>query len=327
MRGVLAVLLLAGAAFAHEVRPGYLELKEAGDDTWNVVFKVPGRGPERRLGLYVRLPPDCVPVMPPRVEYRGAAFLERMTFRRTGGLTGAEIYVEGLATTMTDVLVRVERADGSTQVALLTPGDPSFVVEDAPTWGRVARTYLDLGVAHILLGIDHLLFVLALLLTVKGWRRLLATITAFTIAHSLTLAAASLGLVHVPQPPVEAIIALSIVFVVIEHLRADPAAPGLTERRPWTIAFCFGLVHGLGFAGALAEIGLPQNAIPLSLLFFNVGVEVGQLLFVAAVVALLTLVKRAHVVRPRFASASQVAAAYAIGCCAVFWLVERVLAF
>ncbi len=327
MRFGLALLILAGSLYAHEIRPGYLELKEAGDDTWSVVFKVPGRGPDKRLGLYLRLPQDCKPVGSPRIEYVRAAFIERTTIRRAGGLTGAEIYVEGLSSTLTDVLVRVERAEGNTQVVRLTPDAPSFVVEAAPTWFQVARTYFDLGFEHILLGIDHLLFVLALLLTVKGWRRVVATITAFTIAHSLTLAAASLGLVHVPQPPVEAIIALSIVFVVVEHLRADPAASGLTQRRPWTIAFCFGLLHGLGFAGALTEIGLPQNAIPLALLFFNVGVEAGQLLFVATVLALLALVKKLRVVPAPVAFGSRVVAAYAIGCCAVFWLVERVIAF
>jgi len=327
MRLALAVCALAGALLAHEVRPGYLELTETDADTWTVLFKVPGRGPDQRLGLYVRLPADCRPVGAPRVEYVHGAFLERSTIRRAGGLAGTEIHVEGLARTMTDVLVRVVRTDGSVQVARLTPDAPSFVLQTTPTKGEVARTYLELGVEHILSGIDHLMFVLALLLTVVGWRRLLATITAFTVAHSLTLAAASLGAVHVPQAPVEAIIALSILFVVLEHLRTDPKAPSLARRRPWTIAFCFGLVHGLGFAGALAEIGLPHDAIPLALFLFNVGVEIGQLLFVAGVLAVLAGVRRALTLPVPVAAGSRVVAAYAIGCCAVYWLVERLSAF
>ena len=206
MRRLLAVLVLAalaGPLDAHEMRPAYLELRESGDGTWSVVFKVPARGPDKRLALYVRLPNDCEPIGLPRTEFHRAAFIDRSTIRRAGGLAGAEIYIEGLSTTLTDVLARVEREDGTTQVVRLTPDTPSFVVGAAPGWFQIARTYLELGVEHILGGIDHLLFVLALLLLVVGWRRLAWTITAFTVAHSLTLAAATLGFVSIaPQPAV-----------------------------------------------------------------------------------------------------------------------------
>jgi hydrogenase/urease accessory protein HupE len=188
----------------------------------------------------------------------------------------------------------------------------------------VARTYLALGVEHILTGFDHLLFVLALLLIVKSARRIVATVTAFTVAHSLTLAAATLGFVHLPQPPVEAAIALSIAFVAAEIVHGLDGRPGLTARAPWLVAFAFGLLHGLGFAGALAEIGLPQSAIPLALLCFNLGVELGQLAFVVALLACLALARRARIPWPR---AARPLPAYAIGALAMFWVIERVAAF
>ena len=189
----------------------------------------------------------------------------------------------GLAATRIDVLVRLARSDGTTQLGRVLVLDPQFVFSASPGAMEVARTYTVLGIEHILSGVDHLLFVLALVMLVRGTRRLVATITAFTLAHSLTLAAASLGFVSVPGPPVEATIALSIMFVAAEIVRARQGRPGLTQRYPWLVAFSFGLLHGLGFAGALAEVGLPPLSIPLALLFFNVGVEIGQLLFVAAV--------------------------------------------
>lgn len=190
------------------------------------------------------------------------------------------------------------------------------------------RTYLLLGVEHILGGIDHLLFVLALLLLVKGIRRLVATVTAFTLAHSLTLAGATLGFVTMPGPPVEAAIALSIVFVAAEVIHSRQGKSGLTERFPWVVAFTFGLFHGFGFAGALTDIGLPQNSIPLALLFFNVGVEMGQLLFIAAVLGLIwlgrKLANRLCLPHPKWTWAVP---PYVIGSLAVFWLIQRIAAF
>jgi len=241
-----------------------------------------------------------------------------------GGLVGETVRIEGLSATLTDVLVRLERTDGTVQIALLTPDAPNFVVEATPSAWSVTETYLALGVEHILLGIDHLLFVLALLLLVGGWRRLVATITAFTVAHSITLAVASLGFVHVPQRPVEAVIALSIVFVAAEIVHHRQGRPSLARSRPWIVAFSFGLLHGLGFAGALSEIGLPEQSIPLALLFFNVGVEIGQLLFITAMLALGALATRAlGSLRP--ASAWQTMCAYGIGAVAAFWTLERVV--
>lgn len=241
-----------------------------------------------------------------------------------GGLTGQTIAIDGLNATLTDVLVRLEGADGTTQVTRLTPADASFEVEKAPSAIDVTGTYFGLGVEHILFGIDHLLFVLALLVLVEGRRRLVGTITAFTLAHSLTLAVATLGFVRVPQSPVEAFIALSIVFVATEIVHARLGRPGLTQRWPWVVAFTFGLLHGFGFAGALTEIGLPAAAVPLALFFFNVGVEAGQLLFVGACLVLAGVARRIPVPRPAL---DLRVLAYAIGTVAAFWTIERVLGF
>jgi hydrogenase/urease accessory protein HupE len=223
-----------------------------------------------------------------------------------------------------DVLVRLQRSDGTAQVVRLTPLTPAFVVEDAPRWTAVATTYLGLGVEHILLGIDHLLFVLAMLLLVRSWGRLVATITAFTVAHSITLALATLGFVHVPPQPVEAAIALSIVFVATEIVHGRMGRTGLTERWPWVVAFAFGLLHGLGFASALREVGLPEQAIPAALLFFNLGVELGQLAFVGVVLVLLASLRSLQLPAPAW---SWRLASYSIGAVAMYWTIERVVAF
>jgi hydrogenase/urease accessory protein HupE len=254
------------------------------------------------------------------------AFTERWTVKREGGLAGGVVHIAGLTATLTDVLVRVQRLDGTTQVTRLTPAAPSFLVEASPRALQVAGTYLRLGVEHILLGIDHLLFVLALLILVEGTRRLVTTITAFTLAHSLTLAGATLGFVHVPGPPVEAAIGLSIMFVAAEIIHGRHGKVGLTRRFPWIVAFTFGLLHGFGFAGALSEVGLPPAAIPTALLCFNAGVEVGQLLFIGLVVGAIAVARRVtrHVGVAPPAWGWRVSP-YAIGTVAAFWLVQRVL--
>jgi HupE/UreJ protein len=349
-----AAWLTATSAGAHEVRPAYLQLHQIDAETYDVVWKVPGRG-EMRLGLDVDLPPGSVDVSPPRGVFAGEAYTQRWRFRRAGGLADGTIGIDGLAATVTDVLVRIERLDGTTQVTRLSAAQPTFVVEAEPGRLEVAKTYLLLGIGHILGGIDHLLFVLALLFLVRGWRRVLATVTAFTVAHSLTLAAATLGYVHVPQKPVEAVIALSIVFVAAEILRlrryeragtASPASPppnlhvcdaqpetSVSVRWPWIVAFTFGLLHGFGFAGALAEVGLPQNAIPAALLFFNVGVEIGQLLFIGAVFALVASAgwiarhARLRTTDPASMRLLRLVPPYAIGAIAMFWVIQRVAAF
>ncbi len=325
-RLLLVALLLLGFVTqlrAHEVRPGYLAVRQTDAESFDVLWKVPAKG-DLRLGLHARMPDSCKELTPTSSYFAGGAHTERWSVTCAGGLTGQTIAIDGLSGTMTDVLVRLEHSDGTTQVTRLSPAETSFVVEASPSAMQVAGTYLGLGVEHILLGIDHLLFVLALLILVDGKRRLVGTVTAFTVAHSLTLAAAALGFVHVPQTPVEAVIALSIVFVAGEIVHARRGRPGLTQRWPWIVAFIFGLLHGFGFAGALTEIGLPAQAVPLALLFFNVGVEAGQLLFIAGVVALVFVARRLSVPKPAWGWAVP---AYVIGAVAAFWAIERVVGF
>ena len=254
---LILLAVIAARVSAHEVRPAYLEMRQTGAETYDVLWKVPARGDNLRLGLYVELPAGCTNVTEPRASLANSAFTERWTVQCPGGLTGGTIHIAGLSTTMTDVLVRLERLDGTTQVTRLTPAAPSFEVAAAAKALGVARTYTVLGVEHILSGIDHLLFVLALLIITRGGWKLVKTVTAFTASHSITLTLATLGYIHVPQRPVEAIIALSIVFVASEIVHTRAGRPGLTARAPWVVAFAFGLMHGVGFASGLSDAGLP----------------------------------------------------------------------
>lgn len=320
---VLTILVPFAVAQAHELRPGYLELRQVGAETYDVVWKLPVRG-NRQLALRVGLPEACQATSQTRRAGTAGAVIERRRVRCPGGLEGQAIEIDGLNASLTDVLVRLERGDGTTQTVRLTPDSRSFVVAASPSRLQVAATYFVLGVEHILLGVDHLLFVLALLLLVKGGWMLVKTITAFTVAHSITLALAALGHVHVPQAPVEAVIALSIVFLASELAKKGTGAPRLTESIPWLVAFVFGLLHGFGFAGALTEIGLPRSEIPLALLTFNIGVEVGQLLFVGAVLAAVAILGRLTDLR---ISWGRQATAYGIGCISAFWLIERLSDF
>jgi hydrogenase/urease accessory protein HupE len=308
---------------AHESRPAYLQLTIAEPDGVRLLFKVPALG-DRRLGLYPRLPENCNRLGDPLSTLENNAYTERAQYRCEGGLTGKAVSMDGLSSTLTDVLVRVERADGSTQVTRMTPAEPVITVEASTGLLSTAGTYLAIGVEHILSGIDHLLFVLALLLLVKGTRKLIWTITAFTAAHSLTLAAATLGWVTVPQVPIEAVITLSIVFVASEIIHARRGRPGLAQQKPWIIAFAFGLLHGFGFAGALLEVGLPEPSVPLALLFFNIGVEIGQLLFILVALTLIRLGHRFIRHPPPWLPS---ATAYSIGIVAAFWTIERVFNF
>ena len=324
---ILALVLLLGAALVAQAdvfRPAYLELRETGADSYDVLWKVPAMGEDRRLSVYVRFPAGTETLGDPTVAVIDGAWVERYAVRREGGLVGETISIDGNAVGVTDVIARVERLDGSSQVERLALQSPEFQVNEPAGKGEIAWSYLVLGVEHILGGIDHLLFVLALLLVVSGSWRIVATITAFTVAHSITLVAATLGLVNMPGPPVEAIIALSIVFVSAEVIHGRNGKPGITARAPWVVAFSFGLLHGLGFAGALAEVGLPQTAIPVALLMFNVGVEIGQLLFVGAVLLVVAVVRRLSVSNYDWVTG---AAAYAIGSVAAFWTIERTLSF
>jgi hypothetical protein len=316
---LLTCLLAPAVGRAHELRPAYLELRQSGPDTFDVLWKVPARG-DLRLGLYVRFPDTCQELQERVVYSAENAFIERWQVKCPGGLAGQSITIDGLSTTLTDVLVRLQYSSGATETVRLAAEKTSFVVAGSPSWYQVAGAYTFMGTEHILLGIDHLLFVLGLLLIVRGIGTLVKTITAFTVAHSITLALAVLGVVNVPSRPVDAAIALSIVFLGAEILHARRGQKGLAFRYPWIVAFAFGLLHGLGFAGALTGLGLPPADIPLALLFFNVGVEIGQLLFVLFFAVLAWAFRTLQVVWPKW---SETVPAYAIGTLASYWFIGR----
>ena len=280
------------------------------------------------MPISVLLPEQCDLRTEGQLSWDGRAYYSRWTTTCTGGLEGGTLQIEGLEKTSTDVLVRFDLANGVAATQRLTPTNKSFVVPTQPDRLEVVRTYLLFGVEHILGGIDHLLFVLALLLLIQGVRRIVATVTAFTLAHSITLAGATLGWVNAPGPPIEAIIALSIAFIAADILHNQQGKPGLAARYPWVVAFAFGLLHGFGFAGALKQVGLPQTEIPVALLFFNVGVEVGQLLFIAAVLGFLWVWRRStRGIQLPQATWISALPAYVIGSVATFWFVERTIAF
>ncbi|MEZ5446912.1 MAG: HupE/UreJ family protein [Gammaproteobacteria bacterium] len=325
MKAVIAMALLfvAVTAYGHEVRPAYLELREDAAGEFHVLWKTPMRG-ELRLALAPEFSGRTQNLSPIATRQAGSAAVQTWRMKAIEPLPGQTVRVAGLEATMTDALVRMTFADGTEWVRRLTPQAPAAAIPAEHSRLAVAAEYLKLGVEHILVGIDHLLFVLALLLITRGAWRLVKTITAFTVAHSITLALATLGFVHVPPPPVEAVIALSIVFVAAEVLRARRGREGIAARAPWTVAFAFGLLHGFGFAGALSEVGLPEGHVPVALLFFNVGVEIGQLLFVAAALGFVSALRAVRISVPRWAA---IVPAYAIGCVAMFWVIQRVAAF
>jgi hydrogenase/urease accessory protein HupE len=320
----LALLLLVPVpAVAHEVRPAYLEVHEEGVGEFRVLWKTPMRG-ELRLALVPTFSGRTESLTPVTTRQTDNAAVQTWRLKAVEPLRGQAVRIAGLEGTLTDALVRMEFADGTTWVKRLTPAEPAADIPALPSGWLVAGEYLKLGGEHIVFGIDHLLFVLALLLiTHVGWK-LVKTVTAFTVAHSITLGLATLGFVHMPSPPVEAVIALSIVFVAAEIIHTRRGWEGITARAPWIVAFTFGLLHGFGFAGALSEVGLPQGHIPVALLFFNLGVEAGQLLFIAAILSLIAVGRRLGVSLPGWA---ELVPPYAIGSVAMFWVMQRVAAF
>lgn len=330
MRRLLRVWLLlfcaspGSQAFAHELQPSSLELRQLTPERFEVTWRAP---------IYYKKPHPARLQLPETWQILGeptvkrlpdAALHRRLVEVPQGAIDGAVIRFAGLESTITDVFARFVWIDGSETTAIARPSKPWIeVVAQRNAW-QVARDYTLLGIDHILSGFDHLTFVLALMLIVSGARRLLVTVTSFTLAHSITLAAATLGILWVPGPPVESVIALSILFLANELVKVNRGESSLTANYPWTVAFVFGLLHGFGFAGALGEIGLPQNEVPLALLMFNVGVELGQLMFIAAaLVALLAL----RGLQREWPGWTRQVPAYGIGGIAAFWLIERIAGF
>ncbi len=323
---LLALLILYPAFLcADEIRPAMLQISEREGGWVDVTWKIPVRG-DRALGLTPVLPAFLERAGPPSGRRTpGGAWVEYSAYH-TGGrsLVGATISIDGLGPIQTDVLVRVELQDGSEHSTILRPGNASYTIPEQATRLELAVSYWVMGSIHILEGVDHLLFLLTLLLIVTGFWPLVQTVTAFTIAHSLTLALATLGIVNIPPAPTEAVISLSILLLAVEAVRKNLGESTMSERYPWLIAFTFGLVHGLGFAGALSEIGVPQGEVPLALLMFNVGVETGQLIFIAAVSLLLLASRKLYRSMESVATRS---APYAIGGIAAFWTIQRVVSF
>ena len=322
---LLVLLFMGQAAMAHESRPAYLEINETAAGRYSVLWRTPVLS-GMRLPIALRFAEGVRTLIEPVESELNDSLIERRIID-TGpaGLIGQRIEFVGLQASITDVLVRVSRLDGSLTTTLVHPAQPWIEIAATPGAFSVAGTFLAHGIQHILGGFDHLLFVLGLLLVSNGWM-LVKTITAFTLAHSITLALAVLGAVRLPGPPVEATIALSILLLAVEIARKNRGEISFTLQWPWVVAFCFGLLHGFGFAGALAEIGLPQRDLPLALFTFNVGVEIGQLMFVAAVLSLRALLLRFRRARPTLLYARPVAS-YGLGTLAAFWFFESVSGF
>jgi hydrogenase/urease accessory protein HupE len=322
----LCALVLGHPAQAHDARPAYLQIQEIAPGRYDVLWRTPVLS-GMRLPVSLRLPDALRPVTEPAVQELSDSLVERQLVEaEAGALAAARIEFPGLELTITDVLVRVSLLDGTHSTTLVRPSRPWVELAAAPGLAGVAGAYVAHGVEHILLGFDHLLFVLALILIVSSTRVLLWTVTAFTLAHSITLALAVLGVVRVPGPPVEAAIALSILLLASEILRLQRGEASLTARWPWLVAFCFGLLHGFGFAGALTAVGLPPDDVPLALAAFNVGVELGQIAFIAAVLGGMAMARRVGL-SAGLARHARPAAAWAIGILAAFWFFERLAGF
>ena len=318
--GLLGMLFVALAASAHEARPAYLEIKETAPGQFSILWRTPVLS-GMRLPVVLNLPEDVQNVKVPVVQELADSLVERRWINAgPNGLAGKRIEFTGLQGTITDVLVRVEMLDGRRWTIIVHPSQPWTEITAAQTHWAVMGNFIVQGIRHILFGADHMLFVLGLLLIVKDRWMLLKTVTAFTVAHSITLAIATLGYAEVPLPPLNAAIALSILFLGPEIVRSWRGETSFTIRHPWVVAFAFGLLHGFGFASALTSAGLPRHELPLALVSFNVGVELGQLGFIALVLALERSFRVLEVRWPRWAEALP---GYTVGSLGAFWTFQR----
>jgi len=317
---VLGWLAAVPAARAHEARPAYLELKETGPGNYTVLWRTPVLSGQR-LNVVLTMPAGVKNLREPVILQLPDSLVERRWISAgPDGLSGKRIEFTGLQFTITDVLARVELRDGRSWTVIARPATPWIEVTAARSAWQVAVDYVVEGIRHILFGPDHLLFVLGLMLIVRNGWTLAKTITAFTVAHSITLAAATLGYVSVPAPPVEAAIAFSILFLGPEIVRRWRGETSFTIRNPWVVAFVFGLLHGFGFATALTSAGLPPGDVPLALLCFNIGVELGQLAFIAVILLLEQALRQVRAAWPRWVT---MLPGYAIGGMAAFWTIQR----
>ncbi|MGD1973907.1 MAG: HupE/UreJ family protein [Desulfobacterales bacterium] len=311
---------ILGRAFAHESQPGLLELRQLGENRYEVIWRAPiyfgGPHPAR-----LQLPEGWQTIGEPTVRQLSDSALHQRVVDVPGGLVnGSTIRFPGLEATITDVFVRVTRLDGTQSSLVVRPSQPFVRLRGERPWYVSSLEYLVLGFHHILMGIDHLLFVLGLLIIVQDRRMLIKTITAFTVAHSITLAIATLGYARVPGPPLNAAIALSILFLGPEIVRVWRGETSFTIRHPWVVAFGFGLLHGFGFASGLSTVGMPKTEIPLALLMFNVGVELGQIAFVVLMLLIYRSLKVLAFYWPRWA---EYVPGYTIGSLGAYWTIQR----
>jgi len=316
----IPVLFATNDAWGHEVRPAYLGLTEVERNTFDVTWKQPLLG-DKRLGLDPILPSQCSTTIPTVDEVIPGALIRTWQVRCTAGAFAQEpISIDGLSSSLTDVWVVVRQvgSERGETTGRLTASQTDFWLQHAPR--TKLTSYFSLGVTHLLSGVDHILFIIGLMFFISGFSKLLLTITAFTIAHSMTLAAATLGLVHLPQGPVEACIILSILFLAVEASSPDKAGT-ITARRPWLIAFVFGLLHGFGFAGALQDIGLPTGTTAMALILFNLGIEFGQVVVIASLLSLRCLLLHWPIYIPRWLAHAPV---YAVGSVSAYWLLLRI---
>jgi hypothetical protein len=310
-------------AHAHEVRPAYLEISQTSTGAYTALWKQPTLG-EFAVHLVPHLSNGWLEGVPVD-QYVSNGFLIRTWKIQRGGATPADaaqaleglvVTIEGLEQTITDVFVRLRLLDGRSFEGLVHPQSPQLTVTFGPNASHTLPTFLGLGIEHILSGPDHLLFVLGLLLIVRDRLMLLKTVTGFTVGHSLTLAWATLGQTNLPVPLLNTLIALSILFLAPEVLRARRGGSSFTIRYPWVVAFVFGLLHGLGFASGLSALGLQSGQLVVALLLFNIGVEVGQLAFIAGVVAVQRAFRLMEIQWPRPVA---LAPSYLIGALGAAW--------
>ena len=320
MLGVwLLTIAFAPRAFAHEIRPAYLEIKEIAPNRYEILWRIPVMA-GMRLPIVLKFPAEAHTISGPSTQELTDSLLERRVMEVDGGLAGKRIEFVGLQGTITDVLVRVELLDGRKSTTIVHPSQSWYEMTATPSRWGVAGTFILQGIRHISLGADHLLFLLGLLLIVKDRWMLLKTVTAFTVAHSITLAIATLGYANAPVIPLNAAIALSILFLGPEIVRSWRGQTSFTIRHPWVVAFAFGLLHGFGFAGALTSAGLPHSELPLALLTFNVGVEIGQVGFILLVLLLERSFRLLDVHWPRWVQALP---GYTVGSLGAFWTIQR----
>jgi len=321
---LVAFILFTTHLVADEIKMAYLQVDEHKKDNFSVILKVPIKTNLTIQAEYI-FPNSCKKTSQLNRELINKSYLYNWNLSCKEGLVGKNIEINNLKKVSTDLLLQLNLHNNISYTAILSSKETIYRVPTELSLVEVMSTYSFLGIEHILQGFDHLLFVFALLLIVKNIRQLIWTITAFTLAHSITLGGASLGFISLPSKPIEAVIALSILFLAIEILHQRKGINGITSRFPWLVSFIFGLLHGFGFAGALTEIGLPEQSITLALLFFNVGVEIGQLLFVSVVLFIGFALKKLN--QNSLLEKSQLFVIYAIGSLSSFWFIQRVVSF